>query len=129
MSNEELLDELQSHGDGYYRDSDAEIYKIILTKLKEGEEAITKNKRWKEDVNTTEAALGISGLYARKDEQISNLENENRELKLDIQMYKDRLKEGEEAIKKLKLIHFSDCNDRNCGTCTVCKSKINYSTV
>jgi hypothetical protein len=39
------------------------------------------------------------------------------------------LEEGEKAIAKLKLIHFSDCNDRNCGKCTVCKSKINYSTV
>lgn len=108
MSNEELLDVLQSHGDGYYRDSDAEIYEIIFSKLKEGEEAIVKNKRWMEDINVTEAALGISALYARKDKQISNLENENRELKLDIQMYKDfyvhkdRLKDGENALEKIK---------------------------
>jgi chromosome segregation ATPase len=32
-----------------------------------------ENQRWKEDVNQTEAALGISGLYARKDDQIDVL--------------------------------------------------------
>lgn len=65
MSSSELLDELLSHCDGYYRDSDAEIAKILFSKLEQ----------------------------------------------------------GKEAIAKLILIKFSDCNDRNCGECSVCLSR------
>lgn len=34
-----------------------------------------------------------------------------------------KIEEGKSAIEKIKLIKFSDCNDRNCGECSVCLSR------
>jgi cysteinyl-tRNA synthetase len=53
----------------------------VIRNLNEEKFALQKKvKKYEDDINLTEAALGISGIYARKEEQIDALELRNREL-------------------------------------------------
>jgi cell division protein FtsB len=95
MSLEELVNKLRSvsyvSGTNDTDDYDDEIFNIkkqIISRFSTLTEKVKKleeeNQRWKNDVDITEAALGISGLYATKDKAIDSLTAENADLKRQI---------------------------------------------
>lgn len=67
----------------------------IATLKERVRELEAKVNRWTNDVNITEAALGISGLYATKDKQIDKYEAENQRLR---EALEEALDDGGHAI-------------------------------
>jgi FtsZ-binding cell division protein ZapB len=63
----------------------------------ENERLKKENDRWKNDVQTTETALGISALYAKQDEEIERLQKEVEDLK---------------CCGNCNLWHKRECNER-----------------
>lgn len=93
---------------------------LLLSKEKEEAlKAIRENERWKNAVNITEAALGISGLYATKDKQIDELKAEINNKDNALLNYPTLVEFLENVIKHLKC----------CGNCikftelTICGGK------
>ena len=57
------------------------VKETVIGELVEKNKALQlRNDRWVNDVNITEACLGISGLYATKDKQIDELQARIKEL-------------------------------------------------
>ena len=82
LSNEELVerycnsciacDQAESTEEDCYPENFRQ-QKELERRLSEGQRAIEENERWRTALDITEAALGISGLYASKDIQVEQL--------------------------------------------------------
>jgi len=70
-----------------------------------------ENTRWVNDVNITEDALGISGLYATKDKQIDKLQAVCDRLAKELEAAREKLKPIEEIYKRYAAIGPSETDN------------------